>query len=129
MPAGRPTDYTPELLESAWKYIKDCPDVIPSIEGLCDHIDIARVTAYAWAKDENKEFSYILEALMRKQGKTLINNGLSGGFNSTIAKLILTKHGYSDKQETEMSGSLGLHDMTDEQLNQKLALMASKIKP
>ena len=105
MPAGRPSDYTPKLLKAAWDYVENCPDVIPSIEGLCEAISIARSTAYAWAKDEDKEFSYILEALMTKQGKTLLNNGLDGTFNSTISKLILTKHGYSDKQELEHSGN------------------------
>ncbi|WP_415843310.1 terminase small subunit [Xenorhabdus thuongxuanensis] len=31
----------------------------------------------------------------------LINKGLTGDFNSTIAKMMLTKHGYSDKQEID----------------------------
>jgi hypothetical protein len=127
MPAGRPTDYTPELLEKAWNYINSCPDKIPSIEGLCDEINIARTTCYVWAKDDEKEFKHILEALMRKQGKTLINNGLDGTFNPTISKLILTKHGYSDKQETEISGNLTLTDLTEEQLDAKIAEKMSKL--
>jgi hypothetical protein len=103
MPGGRPTDYTSELVQSAWDYINDCPDKLPSVEGLCDSINIARSTAYDWAKDKDKEFSDILEALMRKQGRTLLNNGLDGTFNASISKLILTKHGYSDKQETDLT--------------------------
>ena len=41
---------------------------------------------------------------MKKQEKDLINKGLTGDFNSTITKLILTKHGYSDKQDIDHSG-------------------------
>jgi len=126
---GRPSDYCQTLVDASYNYLENCPDKIPSVEGLCEAIGISRPTAYLWAKDETKEFSYILELLMQKQAKLLLNNGLDGVFNPSITKLMLTKHGYSDKVETEMSGSIGLHDMTDEQLNQKLAAMAAKIKP
>ena len=33
---------------------------------------------------------------MDNQGRTLLNNGLDGTFNPTIAKLVLSKHGYTD---------------------------------
>lgn len=127
MPAGRPSIYTPELVQSAWNYVNDCPDAIPSIEGLCDAINIARATAYDWAKQDDKEFSDILDALMRKQAKMLINKGLENEWNSTIAKLILTKHGYSDKMETEHSGKLDLGQLSEEQLDARIqALMEGK---
>lgn len=106
--AGRPTLYTPELLEKAKTYLAALPEdeVIHSIEGLSDYLNIARSTVYDWATKKNEdgtlvypEFSDILETVLQKQGKTLINKGLEGKFNSTISKLILTKHNYSDKQE------------------------------
>lgn len=104
MPAGRPTDYTPELLEAAWEYARTHDgDEVPSVAGLCDKIGISRNCAYEWAKDENKQFNDILETIAKKQEKTLLNKGLSGEFNSTITKLMLTKHGYSDKQETDLT--------------------------
>jgi len=108
MTAGRPTDYTPKLLKAAWDYVNNHEDdLVPSVAGLCDRLDIARKTAYAWAQDPEKaEFCNILEAVARKQEQKLLKNGLDGTFNPTITKLMLTKHGYSDKQETEISGGM-----------------------
>ena len=124
MPAGRPTDYTPELLKKAKEYLDSCTDEeydwtktdgaqstsyehrikvkLPSIEGLARHLDVARSSIYEWAK-EHKEFSDILEDILAEQAERLVNNGLSGDYNPTIAKLILTKHGYSDKQDTDIT--------------------------
>ena len=100
---GRPTKYTDELLEKAWKYVdlkmpcKETDEVIHSIEGLTDFIDINRETAYEWVKDPEKdEFSNIVKAVLKKQGKKLINNGLSGVFEQGTTKLLLSKHGYRD---------------------------------
>ena len=50
----------------------------------------------------NTTFSNIFEKLMSEQEKVLVNKGLTGDYNSTIAKLILTKHGYSDKQDIDL---------------------------
>ncbi len=126
MPAGRPTDYMPEILEKAQGYLDLCEDEeiqivkqsnsekgyemydnrlkvkLPSIEGLARHLNIARSTLYLWEK-EHKEFSDILEDIKSEQAERLINNGLSGDYNSTISKLILTKHGYSDKIEQDVT--------------------------
>ena len=33
---------------------------------------------------------------MSKQADRLLNNGLSGNYNPTIAKVMLTKHGYRE---------------------------------
>ena len=37
----------------------------------------------------------------------LLNKGLAGEFNATIAKLLLANHGYSDRQQHEVSGPEG----------------------
>lgn len=109
MTAGRPTDYTPELVAAAWDYVANHDeDLIPSVAGLCVRLNLNRSTAYDWAKDKDKEFSNILEAIARKQEATLIRNGLTGTYNSTITKLMLTKHGYSDKQETELKADMSV---------------------
>lgn len=106
MAGGRPPEYTPELVKAAWAYVKgETYKVVPSVAGLCCEINIARSTAYEWAKDEAKEFSDILSAIATKQENLLLEKGLQGEFNSTITKLMLTKHGYSDKQELEHSGN------------------------
>ena len=75
-------------------------DMIPSHEGLMLFIGISSTCCYDWAKEENKkEFSDILDKLMLMQKQVLINKGLSNEFNSNIAKLVLGKHGLSDKRE------------------------------
>lgn len=111
MPAGRPTDCTPGLIEKAWEYIGNDKEknyqfhqhVVPSIVGLCRVINISRSAIYRWAEEEGNEFKDILEEIMDSQHFELANKGLAGDTNAAITKLMLTKHGYSDKQETEHS--------------------------
>lgn len=103
MPAGRPTKYNQEIADKTLEYVEggyklgDEPEVIPTVEGLSGYIDIRVSTIYEWAK-EKPEFSEVLEKLKRKQARLLMSGGLAGGYNATIAKLILAKHDYSDSQ-------------------------------
>lgn len=101
---GRPTKYTPAFLKLAKAYLDDFADehehVIPSIAGLSEISNISRETLHTWGSEEGKEeFSDILVKLLAKQERLLLNNGLSGGFNANICKLVLGKHGYHEKQE------------------------------
>lgn len=110
MTAGRPSKLTDALIEKAAKYaIKDYMlngEVIPTVEGLAVYLKVSRSTVYKW-KGENSDFSDILEDLMARQAKELFSNGLTGDFNPTITKLILTKHGYSDRVEQDVTSSDG----------------------
>lgn len=106
MTGGRPTEYDGKIVDLAESYLLELPkdEKVHSIEGLSDHINIARSTIYKWCKEENKrEFSDIVEKILNKQGKTLLNGGLSNIFNASITKLMLTKHGYVDRQETDIT--------------------------
>lgn len=100
---GGQTKYTPELMELAHRYLEEYETVhdqaIPSAVGLAKVLKVAQSTVYKWAEEEDKELSEILGKLKDLQHETLVSKGLKGEFNSTITKLILTKHGYSDKQE------------------------------
>ena len=133
MAGGRPTDYTPEIVEKARAYLDWCGDEvisenrikvnIPSIEWLSVDIGVNRDTIYQWEKENGKEeFSDIIMEIRAEQANRLLNNGLSWTYNPTIAKLMLTKHGYSDKQETENKNlnidttPTELATMTDEEL-------------
>ena len=103
---GRPTDYTDDLLDAAKAYIlggwEQSGDAVPTVAGMACEIGVSRETMYAWAKDENKpEFSDIFKELLEWQERKLVNGGLSGGFNPAVTKMMLTKHGYSDKQEID----------------------------
>ena len=101
MTAGRPTEYKEEILVKAQDYYDNLPEdeVIHSIEGLAEHINIARSTIYEWIKDEDKkDFSDIVSQILERQGKFLINNGLSGKYNSKITMALLSKHGYREER-------------------------------
>lgn len=110
MITGRPTKLTDALIEKAAKYANSDymtqSEVIPTIEGLAVYLDVSRSTIYNW-KTENRDFLDILDGLMARQAKELFSNGLTGDFNPTITKLILTKHGYSDRVEQDVTSSDG----------------------
>ena len=110
MPAGRPTSYSDDMLQQATEYVdkgwRKEGDVMPMIESLSVVLGVARSTIYKWA-EEKPEFSDILDTLMAVQAKELWNRGLVGDYNSTMAKLALTKHGYRDKSQSEVSGING----------------------
>ena len=104
MAGGRPTSYSPEVLKLARDYVDNCPNTVPMVVGLCKHIDRGKTTVYNWAKDEDKqEFRDILEEIEQNQHIELIEGGLSNDFNSAITKMMLTKHGYSDKVEQDIT--------------------------
>ncbi len=125
-PGGRPKDYKgEETINKVREYIQNCIDEetefhktrgeksdsyervlkvkLPSIEGLAVFLNVARETIYDW-KSKYEVFSDIIEELLALQANRLLDGGISGAYNSTIAKLILSKHGYHDKQEIEHSG-------------------------
>lgn len=99
---GRPTKYNDDILKKTVAYIASCEDdpktrtvKLPSIEGLAYELGLNKDTIFTWRK-EHQEFSDILETLLHKQATVLLNNGLSGQYNATIAKLVLSKHGYRE---------------------------------
>lgn len=71
---------------------------IPTIEGLAAFMKVGRNTIYEWAK-VYPDFRDIIEQLQTQQAQTLLENGLTGQFNSTITKLMLGKHGYKDQTD------------------------------
>lgn len=107
MAGGRPTTYTEEMLADAYDYIenyKDNDELIPTVVGLCRHIGRSKSSVYGWAQDPDKqEFLDILNTIEENQHIGLVNGGLSNRFNSAITKMMMTKHGYSDKQEIDIT--------------------------
>jgi hypothetical protein len=106
---GRPKELNDALIDKADEYLNGgymAAEEVPTIAGLALYIDKRRSTVYEWAK-ENERFSDILGKIMAKQERELLNGSLKGDYNATISKLMLTKHGYSDKVESEISGPGG----------------------
>ncbi len=120
---GRPTTYGDEVLEKSLEYlecfsVEHCErpeevkdEVIPSIIGLCRYIKRGKTTVYNWIadkEDKNKdEFRDITSMIEEGQYIGLTSGGLSGKFNPMITKLMLSKHGLSDKVEVDNTSSDG----------------------
>ena len=109
---GRPTKYGDEILDSTRDYLANYQTAIPSEAGLSLHLGISRSTVKKWRGEEGKEaFSAILEDILATQELKLMDGGLTGDFNSAIAKLALGKHGYSEKHDVKA----GVIEMTQEE--------------
>lgn len=108
---ARPTDYNEEVLQKSADYAinhEQYGDVVPTIAGMACEIGVSRETLYAWSKEEDKsEFSDIFNQVLEWQERKLVNGGLAGGFNPAVTKMMLTKHGYSDKQDLNHSSADG----------------------
>jgi len=118
MKYGRPTKLTKEVIQQAWDYVDGFEThghAVPSVVGLCKVINRARSTVYAWAEEENNDFSDILRAINENQELVTFNRALTGDYNASIAKLLLGKHGYSDKQEIKAEVK-DITNMTDAEL-------------
>jgi hypothetical protein len=116
-PIGRPSKYgeclpkAQEYLMGAWRTVGN---VVPSRAGLACFLGVNRDTVQEWAK-EYEEFSGIVKGIDTMQEMELSDRGLDGTFNSAITKLLLSKHGYSDKVETDhksSDGSMSTLDVT-----------------
>ena len=106
---GRPTKLTDELVSKAEMYLTDYPsngDIVPTVAGLSVYLDIAKSSIYKY-RDESDRFSDTLERIESLQESKLVNGGLLGDFNATIAKLMLYNHGYSEKQVVDNTSSDG----------------------
>lgn len=98
---ARPTKLTDSVLKKARHYVENYEeygDPVPTIAALAIELDVMRSTCYEWAKT-SKAFSDILMRAEVAQERKLVGGGLAGGFNPAVTKMMLTKHGYSDKQE------------------------------
>lgn len=122
---GRPVEYNQDVCTRAEEYLASCVDheytriktegtgsttyenfikvELPTIEGLSIHLGITRETVYDW-KGKYPMFSDIVSEIMAEQAKRLLNNGIAGTYNASIAKLMLTKHGYVEKSDFTTNG-------------------------
>lgn len=123
---GRPTKYEDRFVASVDEYLEANKDQtfefhktrgeksdgferrikvkLPTIEGFALFLGVDKSSLYEW-KDKHEDFSYALEKIITEQKKRLLEKGLSGDYNPTIAKLILSSnHGMSEKTDVTSGG-------------------------
>lgn len=119
---GRPTKLTADFIERAEEYMEiwatDLEELIPSIAGLAVYTKVSRESLHSWSNKEwpegvddkiKRNFSDIVKDLAATQELKLMNGGLGGTMNPAITKLILHKHGHSEKTEVDNKSSDGSH--------------------
>lgn len=129
-PVGRPCELNEQVIECAWMYLqggwREQGNAVPSVAGLAFALGRSRNAVYEWAK-ENDELNDILESIATAQEMLLIDGTLLGDFNAPFAKLLMTKHGYTDKTENTVSGSLHTVPLTADELKTALQSAVEKI--
>lgn len=131
---ARPTKLTLELIEKAKGYLSTCEDSVietskgglsyvnvklPMVADLAIYLGINKDTVYDWCKvvdgeDNNlkQQFSDIVKEVNHEQEKRLVNKGLGGLYAPKIAGMVMSKHGYSEKQEID-------HTTKGDKINEK----------
>lgn len=119
MPVGRPTKYNPKFINSVNEYLEENQDSyieettragltvkLPTIEGFAAFIGVNKTSLYEW-EAKNPMFSNALDKIRQAQHQRLINKGLSGEYNSTIAKLVLSSnHNYAEKTKADIKADV-----------------------
>lgn len=119
---GRPTKYTPEMCDKVDEFLEEMEDKevqdlvqmsskgsesykrrvivkLPTLKKFARFVGVNKDTLYEWAR-VHPEFSDSLEKINEKQEEKLLESGLSGEYNPTIAKLVLSSnHGYKEKSD------------------------------
>ena len=104
---GCPTKYNKRMSAKAREYLrtyKDIDEVIPSLAGLSLFMGIDKDTLYRWA-EKYSDISGTLRDLKDIQERELLKGSLTGTYNSTIAKLILHKHDYSERKDIDVTSN------------------------
>jgi len=124
--AGRPAIVVDEaLLGKANDYLMGAyttqEEVCPTVCGLACYLGYSEKTIYNIC-ERSDEFLQAVEEIKAKQHVLLVAKGLTGDFNATITKLLLSSnHGHSEKTENTVTATVTAKDLTDEQLEAKLA--------
>ena len=80
---------------------KQADDQIPSLPGLAEFLGSTTEEVSEW---DDPAYLRQLCALQDKQQQIILNKGLTGSFNSTVVKLVLAKHGFSERTEVHQTG-------------------------
>lgn len=123
---GRPSKLTPQVIQQAWDYLHEIESISPTAGGLLPtkerlalKLGVTRQTMENWAK-ESADFLDIVNNLEKLQADRLIQFSLIGKYNPMISKLLLSKHGYVEKSEQDVtSDGKGLQPVLVSFINNK----------
>ena len=135
---ARPTKYTEDMPQQVDDWLKTSVDKwesidnsrndqrlnveLPTMPALANFLDVNKDTLYDWASKYPK-FSDSLKKVVQEQERRLLNMGLAGHYNPTIAKLILSSnHGYAEKTEQKVD-----HTVSDAETIAKAKALLSKV--
>ena len=119
-PGGRPSEYKPEYVEKLSLKQNESTTELPTITGLSIYLGKVVNTLKNWSK-EQPEFLTALMMLQAYQKRELINRGLLGTYNSTIAKLILSSNHMMTERIDQTSGDEPMvKTLTEEELLERL---------
>jgi hypothetical protein len=102
--AGRPVEYTPEVLERINEELEEYIETgkgLPSVTEFAFKHDYRRASLY-----DHEELSYNIEKVRLKRELALEKLGFSGKSNATMAIFSLKQLGWRDKQEIEHVGAV-----------------------
>lgn len=107
---GRPTKLTRELIEHAEGYLEqiDPTSEIPTIEGFAIYLGTHKTTLYEWDKLDTplgREFSNVFKDIQASQAQIVINGAIFGKLNPVISKLLLVKHDYIDRKDSDITSN------------------------
>lgn len=98
---------------------------LPTLKGFALFIDVNESTLYEWDK-RYPLFSKSLDKIRTEQHDRLINSGLSGEYNSTIAKLILSSnHGMRERNDITSNDEPILNEQAKEKSKEAIASVLS----
>lgn len=119
MPAGRPTDYTPDIGERILGIMSEGL----SLAAAAAECDVGRSTVYQW-KDRHPEFADTINLAMVKRQAFLERRLLKADVGAVVTSSIFAlknaaAEDWRDKREVELGGNVGVRkvdDLTDEEL-------------
>lgn len=104
---GRPSKLTQATLDKAWEYLKDTTSIavnagglLPTKERLALTLGVSRQTIDNWAAD-SEDFLDVYNTLQAMQADMLVQNGLVGRYTPAITAILLSKHDYVKKEQTD----------------------------
>ena len=125
---GRPSKYTAKTPKRVREYITMCleKEKFPTIEGLAAYLRVGTRTLHDW-QTRYDEFPPAIEILKDTQRELLINNGLTGGYNTRFAMFLLkANHGMTEKDPVISATQNSFTGISPDLLADALKLMESQ---